>query len=68
MIYLKMTSFFRERIIREGGCYHIDFQQLEDNEALRRAATQTVCNLSLSEKFRERYRPGNLFNFHLFNL
>ena len=53
-----VSDSVRERIIREGGCHHIDFQMLEDNEALRRAATQAVCNLALSDKFKERYLPG----------
>lgn len=52
-----VSDSVRERILREGGCHHIDYQQLEDNEALRRAATQALCNMALSEKFRERYHP-----------
>jgi len=52
-----VSDSVRERIIREGGCHHIDFQMLEDNEALRRAATQAICNLALSDKFKERYLP-----------
>ena len=50
----------RERILREGGCHHIEYQQMEDNEALRRAATQCICNLAMCKKIQERYHPGTV--------
>jgi len=45
----------RERIMREKGCHAIEYQQFEDNLILRRAATECICNMALSEKVRERY-------------
>lgn len=45
----------RKRIIREGGLSDIEALQFEENEYLRRAATECVCNMMFNDEVFERF-------------
>ncbi|KAK7872199.1 hypothetical protein R5R35_001759 [Gryllus longicercus] len=54
-----MNETVRKRIVKEGGVPKIESYMYEEHEMLRRAATQVITNLAMSEEVVQIYEAGN---------
>ncbi|CAH0548699.1 unnamed protein product [Brassicogethes aeneus] len=55
----QMSESARQKILKEGGFSKIEFYMFEDHEYLCRAATQTICNLCMSEDALKMFEGDN---------
>lgn len=55
----QMNETVRQRILKEGGLLHIEPYLMEEHLLLRRAATQCICNLALSENIVKKHEGDN---------